>query len=175
MKTQTPFLLAIVLASLASGCQPDRPGDASPANRPAFAPAPPPPTAGDYARAAITNAVSATTQTWAEVKASMQSALADGYDQKEAFVNRTKADLRELDQKISNLTAQAGQAAAADSDSIKAKLRDLRAKRAVLDQKLAAVENASAANWDSAKTNFKSAYDDVKASLQDAWHSLTGS
>jgi len=176
MKNEITLLLAIALAGLAIGCQPAQPGDAHPTNGTADAPVPPNgPTAGDYARAAVTNTVDATTQAWTEVKASFRAAMADGYDQKVAFVAQTKADIKVLDQKIQDLSDRAAKATDADQASIQSKLQDLRAKRAVLDQKLTDVKNATAMDWNDTKAAFQNAYDDVKKSCQDVWHSLTAS
>ena len=169
-------MLAITLSGLMIGCKPAQPGDANATNSTAEAPVlPTGATAGDYARAAVTNTVNATTQAWAQVKASFQAAMAYTYDQKDVFIAKTKTDIQALDQKIQDLSDQAAKSTEAERTSIQVKLQALRAKRAVLGDKLTEVENATAKDWDAAKTDFNNAYDDVKTSVQDDWHSLTGS
>ena len=132
-------------------------------------------TAKGYADAALTNTVNATTQAWADVKASFQSAMGYTYDKKEEFVAKANDDLAAMDQKIQNLSDKAASASDAAKANLQSDMQDLKAKRATLDQKLTDVKNSTADNWDSAKSAFENGYDDVKTALKNAWHALTAS
>jgi len=168
MKNQIIILLAVTLAGFATGCKPSNSGEENPSATNSTMQ-----TAQDYAQAALTNTVNATTQAWADVKASFQSAMGYSYDHKDQFIAATKADLQVLDEKIQNLSDRIANASDATKASLQSEMQDLRAKRAVLDQKMANVKNATEADWDDAKAGFQNAYDDVKTSLKNAWHSLT--
>jgi hypothetical protein len=114
-----------------------------------------------------------TTQAWANIAESAQSAAGYTYDKKDAYVAVASTNLDALDQKIKELSDKAANA----SDSVKAgaqtKLQDLRDKRAGLDVKLDAVKNATEADWKDVKTAFQMSYDDMKNSLKETWQWLT--
>ena len=162
MKNLRVIFLAAGLVGFAAGCKPSGPAEN-------------PPTAKDYANAAVTNAAAATSLAWAEAKADFESAMDYSYDKKDEFTAKTKADLQTLDDKIQKLSDRAASASDATRADLQTKLQDLRAKRAVLDQKLTKLKNATDADWNDAKVGFQNAYDDVKTSVTNAWHSVTGS
>jgi len=171
MKKQfTAVVTLAALAAVVAGCKPANSTDENPPDTNSTMQ-----TAQDYAHAALTNTVNATTQAWAEVKASFQSAMGDSYDQKDKFVAATKSDMQVLDEKIQNLSDKIASASDSTKASLQSDLADLKGKRSVLDQKMANVENATQADWDDAKAGFENAYDDVKTSLKNTWHSLTNS
>jgi hypothetical protein len=128
------------------------------------------------AREAVTNALEktkqVTTNAWANLKDSAQSAVDYTYDKKDAFVANANAELAALDQKTKELTDKAATASDSIKTDVQTKLQELSEKRAVLDKKFDAVKNATEANWNDVKTRFQSAYDDTKESVKQAWQWL---
>ena len=118
--------------------------------------------------------IEVTTNAWANIKESLQSATDYTYNKKDAFVAGASADVDAVDQNIKELSDKAAIAGDSVKASAQAKLQDLNAKRAVLGQKLDDVKNSTEANWNDVKAGFKSSYDDMKDSLKQAWQSLTG-
>jgi BMFP domain-containing protein YqiC len=113
-----------------------------------------------------------TTNAWDSVKNSVQSTTDYGYDHKDVYVAKARADLDAVDRKIQEWSDKAANAADSTKAAAQAKLQDLRARRATLEDKYQAVKNSSAANWDDVKTGFENAYDGMTNSVKQAWQWL---
>jgi hypothetical protein len=122
----------------------------------------------------LANVKEGTTNAWASIKDSLQSATDYTYDKKEDFVAGASADVAAVDQKIKQLSDKAASAGESVKASAQTALQDLKAKRVTLGQKLDDVKSATEANWNDVKAGFKSSYNDVKDSLKQTWQDLTG-
>jgi chromosome segregation ATPase len=172
MKNKTLILVALAVATVASGCKQSNENSTASDNN-SLSVTQQLQNAKEMTTNAWAHTKEATTQAWANVTESAQSAADYTYDKKDAFVAVASTNLDALDQKIKELSDKAANA----SDSVKAgaqaKIQELRDKRAALDKKMDAVKNATEADWNDVKTAFQNSYDDVKNSLKQTWQWFT--
>jgi hypothetical protein len=91
------------------------------------------------------------------------------YDKREVFIADASADLKELDQKINELSGNAMSASAEVKAVAESKIDNLRKQRVALGKKLNELGSANASNWNKLKADYQKLDFQMKVSLRDSW------
>ncbi len=91
------------------------------------------------------------------------------YDKRVVFIDDASADLKELDQKISELSEKVKMASTVVKAAAQPKVEDLRKQRIALGKKLDALNSSNEATWNELKADYQKADSQMKVSLQESW------
>jgi hypothetical protein len=89
-----------------------------------------------------------------------------GYSEKEAYKENTRARLAEQDRQIRELEVKAREGNAQERADARDKLRELRRKRATLKNDIARLEMAGEDTWDAAKQKVNRAFKDLEQTIE---------
>ena len=89
-------------------------------------------------------------------------------EKRDAYVQKLKAEMAELDAEIEKLAAKADQADAAAKIEYHRQLENLRAKRNDLEENFAELQKAGEAAWEDLKQGLENSWEILKTSLAKA-------
>lgn len=88
---------------------------------------------------------------------------------REAFIEKSSAQLKEWNEEIRKLEAKARKAGEKPGEFYEKQIQELKKKRAKAENKLEDVRNASEDAWEELKSGTEKAFNDIKESVQAAW------
>ena len=90
------------------------------------------------------------------------------YDKREVFIDDASTDLKELDQKINEMSEAVTNASTAIKTAAQPKIENLRQQRLTLGQKLEALKSSNEADWSKLTGDYQKAASQMKVSLQES-------
>jgi hypothetical protein len=90
------------------------------------------------------------------------------YDKREVFIDDASADLKDLDQGISDLSDKVTMAGKSVMAAAQPRIEDLHKQQAALSKELDALKNAKEADWNQLKADYQKEESQIKVSLQES-------